>query len=99
MKLPSSRLIVRAAESLGEDLTQFHQLGAQVAGRVIEDTGKLAKRARYRLRNGATHAVEFEDKVVADMRTRPLAYLLVGLGLACVVTLKIILDRKRNERD
>ena len=76
--MPSSKLIERAAECLGDDLS------------------KLYKRARYRLRNGASRAVELEESVAASVGTRPFAYLLVALGLAAAVFLKIAADRHRN---
>ena len=94
--MPSSKLIERAAECLGDDLTKLQQLSASVAEKLIADSGKLAKRTRYRLRNGASGAVDLQEKVVASIGTRPFAYLLVSLGLAAAVFLKIAADRHRN---
>ncbi len=94
--MQSSKLIERAAECLGDDLTQLQKLSAQVAEKLIVNSGKLAKRARYRLRNGASRAADLEEQVVASVGTRPFAYLLVALGLAVAVFLKIAADRQRN---
>lgn len=88
MKLPSTRLIERAAEQLGNDLSTLHHAGSVVASTVVRDTGKLVKQARYGLRNGAARIVDMEKFVASDIRTRPLPYLAIALGLGAFLLYK-----------
>ncbi len=92
-------MIERAAETLGDELVHLQELGSKAADQLVKDSRKVTKRARYRLRNGASRAVEIERRIASDLQTHPLAYLLVALGLAGVIGLKIVFDRRRNGRN
>lgn len=97
IKLPSSTLIERVAENLGEDIAWLQQGIAFVAERVSEDTRVLAKKARYGLRNGAETIAGIQDKLAADVRKRPLTYTLLAAGIAAVIGLKLALDLRKND--
>ncbi|HEY5751563.1 MAG TPA: hypothetical protein VIT21_00295 [Chthoniobacterales bacterium] len=94
ISIPPSTFIERAAENLGEDIGRLQRGVAFVADRVSEDTRVLAKRARYGLRNGAERAVVIQDKLVADVRKRPVPYALIVVALAAVIGLKLVLGRR-----
>ncbi|MEO7932471.1 MAG: hypothetical protein ABIT76_04855 [Chthoniobacterales bacterium] len=93
MKTPASRLLERASDDLGK----LQNLGSLVAEKLLSDSAKATKRARYQLRNGATRAAEIEEKIVADFQARPLAYALVAVGLACLVSIKFLWDRQNKD--
>lgn len=97
MKIPSNHLIERAAESLDDALYFLQKSGGKVADQVSTDTSRLLKQARYKLRHGAEKAVEIEERVVADVKARPLAYTLIGVGLLALLLLK--LGWPRHESD
>lgn len=97
IKLPSSTLIERVAENLGEDIAWLQKGIAFVAERVSEDTRVLAKKARYSLRNGAETIADIQDKIAADVRKRPLTYTLIAAGVAAAIGLKLALNVRKND--
>jgi len=96
MKIPSTHLIERAAESLDDALFFLQKSGGKVADHFANDTCSLIKRARYKLHHGAEQAVAIEERVIADVKARPLAYALIGAGLLTLVLLKWGWDRREN---
>ncbi|HEY5895243.1 MAG TPA: hypothetical protein VIT91_18635 [Chthoniobacterales bacterium] len=97
IRIPPSTFIERAAENLGEDIARLQRGVALVAEVISEDSRVLAHRAQYSLRNGAEKAAVVQEKLIADVRKRPVSYSLIAAGVVALIVLKLALDRRQSE--
>ncbi|HEX8371669.1 MAG TPA: hypothetical protein VF585_02735 [Chthoniobacterales bacterium] len=95
MKWPYSRIVRNLPAAFGNPA--IRKAGDHVVDSLLGNSERLAKRARYKLRNSAARAWELEKQVTTDFQTRPLAYLLAGAGLALLLALKIALTRRSRD--